>query len=139
MKLSERTMYVKDRNRLRKSDFVDDPGTTTNVVTYDKQKNARRALANDIDPSELTSILVKPYSIVRLTDLASGAGRTCTLVDPDAAALLPDGISILDPLGSSLVGCQVGDIVKSWELTRCRHLRIDEIQSPAEPSGGFES
>jgi hypothetical protein len=139
MKLSVRKMNVKDRNGLRQSDFVVDPRTTSNVATYDKARRAPHAHVHDVDPGESPDVLVKPYSVVRLTDLGSGSRRTCTLVDPDAASLFPDGISFLDPLGSSLVGCQVGDIVKCWELARCRDLRIDEIQSPPEPNGVFES
>lgn len=64
-------------------------------------------------------------SRVRLTDLASGRSRTCTIVEPEDSVIVPDGISISCPLGAALMGCQVGDVIQCWELTRSRDLRID--------------
>lgn len=75
-----------------------------------------------------TDALVSVNSRVRLTDLASGRSRTCTIVEPENTAVVPDGISVTVPLGAALVGCQVGDVVRCWELTRFRELRIAEIE-----------
>jgi transcription elongation GreA/GreB family factor len=66
-------------------------------------------------------------STVKLRDVESGAERICTIVEPPDLFLVRGAISVFDPLGNSLLGRAVGDIVECWELTRHRRVQIAAI------------
>lgn len=68
--------------------------------------------------------LVTMNTCVTLVDVDTGERRTHTLVYPEYFDLLPDAVSILDPLGTALIGCQPGDVVQCPCGRRCRVAEI---------------
>ena len=70
-----------------------------------------------------------------LDDLDTGESSTVTLVYPDEQDLASDGVSILDPLGTALIGCQVGDVVKCPDEQCRKRLRVSEIIYQPEQAG----
>ena len=81
--------------------------------------------------------LVTMNTTVRLADLRSRKARTVTLVYPGDVDLASDGISILEPLGTALLGCKVGDVVQ-YPVEKCqRRFRIEEVVYQPEHAGAF--
>ncbi|WP_346796024.1 nucleoside diphosphate kinase regulator [Halomonas sp. Bachu 37] len=81
-----------------------------------------------LNPEDIPDDVVSMNSQVRFTDLNRGAQMIRTLVYPHSLASVPDGISVMAPIGAALIGLKVGDII-DWPLpnnTEAR-LRIDAI------------
>ena len=62
--------------------------------------------------------------------------RTVTLVYPDDIDLASDGVSILEPLGTALLGARVGDVIQC-PAEKVGRLRIVEILYQPEHLGAF--
>lgn len=80
------------------------------------------------DPEDIPDNVVSMNSQVRFTDLTRGTKMIRTLVYPHSLEKVPDGISVMAPIGAALIGLRVGDIIE-WPLpnnTEAR-LRIDAI------------
>jgi regulator of nucleoside diphosphate kinase len=80
------------------------------------------------DPEDIPDDVVSMNSQVRFTDLSRGTKMIRTLVYPHSLGSVPDGISVMAPIGAALLGLRIGDIIE-WPLpnnTETR-LRIDAI------------
>lgn len=91
-----------------------------------------------VEPAAAPANLVTMNSTVQLVDIDYGGERICTLVYPEAVNHTPGGVSVFDPLGTSLIGCEVGDVISCWESTRCRRLRVADILSQPERNGALD-
>jgi regulator of nucleoside diphosphate kinase len=71
--------------------------------------------------------VVTMNSTVRLVCMKSTEELTCTVVYPDDVELVDDGVSVLEPMGSLLIGCEVGDLLECNELVAPGPWRVAEI------------
>lgn len=74
-------------------------------------------------------------STVLLSKHASDEQRTVTLVYPDDLDLIADGISVLDPRGTDLLGRRVGDLVHWSAGGSRRDIRIEDVVYQPELAG----
>ncbi|MGO1395669.1 MAG: nucleoside diphosphate kinase regulator [Halomonas sp.] len=80
------------------------------------------------DPEDIPDDIVSMNSQICFTDLARGSKMIRTLVYPHSLESVPDGISVMAPIGAALIGLRIGDTIE-WPLpnnTEAR-LRIDAI------------
>lgn len=83
--------------------------------------------AEVVDPTLMPSGLVAMNSTVRLRDLDTDEIETYTLVFPQEADIERNLISVLAPVGTAIIGCQVGDVV-TWSVPRGRvQLQIEHV------------
>lgn len=93
--------------------------------------------AESVEAQAAPEDLVTMNTTVRLAELPSEKRRTVTLVYPDDVDLVSEGVSILEPLGTALLGCKVGDVIQCpAEKCRCR-FRIVEVVYQPEHAGAF--
>ena len=88
------------------------------------------SLLNDAKPIDLdkaAKTLVTMDSAVRLVDCESGLSRLVTLTYPQDVELVPHGVSVFDPLGIALIGCEEGDVVQCPDEACRRRMRIDKV------------
>jgi regulator of nucleoside diphosphate kinase len=76
---------------------------------------------------DVPETLVTMNSTVRVVDLDSGEQRTVTIVYPQETEESADAISVTDPLGVAILGCQVGDVVQSLDDSIEENLRVIEL------------
>ena len=125
------------------------------VTSTDRQRLRVRALRRDrkspltqqianllaqaaiIHSEDANADLVTMNSTVTLLDVDSGSERVCTLVYPDAAGLVPGGVSVFSTLGTALIGCYEGDVITCPERDRNRRLRVVEIRFQPEREQAF--
>lgn len=89
--------------------------------------------AHPVEAKRVPESVVTMNTTVRIVDGETGESRSVTLAYPDDLELLPDAISVLDPLGIALIGRAVGDVVKcSDEEGR---WRVTEILYQPEQAG----
>jgi regulator of nucleoside diphosphate kinase len=112
MSLSESGASAPFRELLENSDLVASPAVPATVVTMYTQ-----LLAQDVTGGE-------PYKV--------------TLCYPDDAAPSEGFISVLSPLGGSLLGLRVGDVAQ-WHTPRGeeRMVRVVEVLFQPEASGDY--
>jgi regulator of nucleoside diphosphate kinase len=84
-------------------------------------------------PEDLVTMNAK----VRLEALPTEKQRTATLVYPDDVDLASDGVSILAPLGTALLGSKVGDVVQCAAAKGVRRFRVVEIIYQPEHARAF--
>ncbi|MCG6658513.1 nucleoside diphosphate kinase regulator [Halomonas campisalis] len=91
-----------------------------------------------IDPEDIPEDVVSMNSQVQFTDLTRGRQMIRTLVYPHALAATEDGLSVMAPIGASLIGLRIGDTI-DWPLPDGGEatLRIDAILWQPEREGQF--
>ena len=91
-----------------------------------------------IDPEDIPEDVVSMNSQVQFTDLTRGRQMIRTLVYPHALADTEDGLSVMAPIGASLIGLRIGDTI-DWPLPGGGEatLRIDAILWQPEREGQF--
>jgi regulator of nucleoside diphosphate kinase len=91
--------------------------------------------ANVVGPDALPADIVTMESTVQYEDLASGELEEYTITFPDRANIETKRISILAPIGTALIGCRVGDLVKWSTPGGIRQLKVRRVTPPsAEPA-----
>jgi len=92
--------------------------------------------ATVIDPLALPDDVVAMDSTVAFEDLGSGETEEYTIVFPEEADVARNRISILAPIGTALIGCRAGDIVRWPTPGGIRKLKIRRVSAPAVEAGG---
>lgn len=95
------------------------------------------AHAKCVNPREVPPDLVTMNSRVRLLDLQNGETVIGALHFPKDAANSPEGISILETLGTALLGGRPGDVIVADTAGVSRNYRIEEILYQPEAAGDF--
>lgn len=89
-------------------------------------------------PQDIPGDTITMNSRVRLVDLDTGEEEIYTLVFPDHADLGQGKISVLAPIGTAMLGYEVGDTFE-WEVPAGkRRLQVKEILYQPEASGDFD-
>lgn len=94
--------------------------------------------ANITQPESIPDDVVTMNSTVRLVQVESAAEVTCTVVYPEDVDLIDDGVSVLEPPGVRLIGCEVGDLVECEIQSDRGPWRIAQIVFQPERVGKFE-
>lgn len=83
-----------------------------------------------LDPADVPLNAVTLNSTVEFEDLGTGEVEEYTITFPEKADIDRKKISILAPIGTALIGCRVGDIVK-WSMPGgIRQLRVCRVTQP---------
>ncbi len=93
-----------------------------------KDKLAR---AEVIDCSEVDCVRAVFGTVVTLTDMETDAEITYQLLGPEEADVKKGSISVLSPLGRSVLGKEVGDEVKAKTPGGNREFEVVEIHAAA--------
>ncbi len=93
--------------------------------------------AEAVRSASISDDVVTMNSTVHLVSQMSGAEVIRTVVYPEDVELVDDGVSVLDVLGSELIGCEVGDEVE-WKRQEDRGpWRITSIVFRSDRAGRF--
>jgi regulator of nucleoside diphosphate kinase len=94
--------------------------------------------AKIVEPQEVPPTVVTMNSTVSLVDVETGEEETYTLVFPEDADISQGKISVLAPIGTAMLGYEIGDVFE-WEVPAGkRRLRIEKILYQPEASGNFD-
>lgn len=94
--------------------------------------------AEIVSPQEVPEDVITMNSTVCLVDLDTGEEEIYTLVFPEDAELRQGKISIFAPIGTAMLGYEVGDVFE-WEVPAGkRRLRVEKILYQPEASGDFD-
>lgn len=125
-----------DRCHLGRLLLSDDARSVTPRQLLD-QLEWRLETAVAVQPGLVPDDLVTMNSTVRLVSVNSAAEMVCTIVYPEDVELVEDGISVLELLGTRLIGCEVGDLVEYEGPNNRGPWRVAEILFQPERAGEF--
>lgn len=94
--------------------------------------------AHVVDSKTIPKDVVTMNSRARFVDLYTGEERVCTVVFPSDANIEQDKISVLAPIGTALLGYQVGDTIEWRVPSGNKQVRIEEILYQPEAAGHFD-
>jgi regulator of nucleoside diphosphate kinase len=96
------------------------------VAFYLEQELDQATIAADADP-----FTVQMGSVVRFRDHASGKVHDIQLVYPPESSLAEGRLSVLTPVGSALLGQQVGTVAECRDAVgRTKTLTVLSVQPP---------
>jgi regulator of nucleoside diphosphate kinase len=125
-----------DLKRLQK--LIDDAhyGAHRGSSDYDRLK-AELDRAQVVSPQSVSHTVITMNSTIVLLDLDTGEEETYTLVFPEQASIEHGRISILAPIGTAMLGYEVGDIFE-WEVPDGqRRLQVTQILYQPESAGDY--
>lgn len=94
--------------------------------------------AEVVAPQDIPVDVITMNSTVCLVDLDTGEEETYTLVFPEDADLKLGKISVLAPIGTAMLGYEVGDVFE-WEVPAGkRNLKVKKILYQPEASGDYD-
>lgn len=123
-----------DAERLQR--LIDDASEKDQAVAEMLENELSRGVV--VDPKEIPDNVVSMNSQIQFTDLTRDKQMIRTLVYPHALSSTEDGLSVMAPIGASLLGLKVGDTI-DWPLPNNSQtqLRIDAILWQPEREGQF--
>lgn len=91
-----------------------------------------------VRPQEIGADIVTMYSKLRVVDPATGDERSITLCYPEDADAAQGMISVLSPVGTSLLGLRVGESAR-WQGAdgKPAELSVRAIEFQPEASGDY--
>lgn len=104
---------------------------------YDQALKRELDIANVVDPKEIPADVITMNSRVRLIE-EGGEHLVYSLVFPDDADFEEGKISILSPIGSSLIGYRVGDLISFPTPKGSKQVRVEDILYQPEHAGDFD-
>ena len=94
--------------------------------------------AEQVRPQEIAPDVVTMLSKLRVADPATGAERSITLCYPAEADAAQGMISVLSPLGTSLLGLRVGEVARWRGIDgKTAELVVRAIEFQPEASGDY--
>ena len=134
----EREIYITDFDLKRLLELLPPDSTLREKVgecfhRLEHELNRARAMRSD----EIPAAVVTMNSVVRLKEIPSGEEKVYTLVFPGDADLRANKISVLAPIGTAMLGYQVGDTVEWPVPVGMKTLRVEEILYQPEASKDF--
>jgi regulator of nucleoside diphosphate kinase len=91
--------------------------------------------AKVVSSEEIPENVVTMNSLVKLKELKSGAEMELTLVYPKDADLSKFKISVLAPVGTSILGCKVGDQVERSDTRNTVVYKVMDVLYQPEAAG----
>lgn len=132
--MSKKIIYITKNDLKRLNKFLEYQGID---LPYIEKLKKELSTAVIFDSKEIPEHIVTMNSIVHIKYLDTGEEKTFILVFPDKADSVKK-ISVLSPLGSSVLGYHEGDIFE-WEFPEgVRKLQIMEIIYQPERVGNLE-
>ena len=124
--------HVRILNLLRRQAAAGSPSAQT------EQLGEVIDFADQVRPQEIAGNVVTMYSKIRVAEPGGGADRSMTLVYPPDADAAQGMISVLSPIGTSLLGLSVGDVARWQGLDgKPGALEVRAIEFQPEASGDY--
>jgi regulator of nucleoside diphosphate kinase len=112
------------------------------ALDADSNRHLTRLIA-ELQRAEVVAADEVPHDVVTmnsevvLRDEDTGETETYTLVYPNQADIAQNRLSVLAPIGTAILGYQVGDVIRWSVPAGVRRVRIEEVVFQPERVGAF--
>lgn len=137
-KTEERSIYITSFDLLRLEELLEviSEYSTRDNKHLDELTN-ELFRAEVVDAKNIPPDVITMNSKVRLVDMESKEDKIYTLVFPSEANIDENKISILAPIGTAMLGYNVGDIIK-WQVPAgAKKLKVKAILYQPEAAGDY--
>lgn len=86
--------------------------------------------ATVVDPAAFPADVVTMDSAVEFEDLETGEIEEYTITFPELADVDAGRISVLAPIGTALIGCRAGSVIKWSTPGGVRRLKVRRVTAP---------
>lgn len=132
--MSTRNIYITDADMKRLRPLVEEMKNSRDDLRMLQRELER---AHIVVPEEVPPRVVTMNSKVRVRDVVADEVETYTLVFPDQANIELNKISVIAPIGTAMLGQQVGDEFV-WQVPGGPvRLRVEEVLYQPEAAGHF--
>ena len=128
-------LIVSSRDLARLEALLDSPVLSRHPAAIALMDELNRAEVRA--PEDIPSDVVTMHSRVECEDIASGEEHVLTLVYPNEADVERHRVSVLAPVGSALLGLQVGDVI-DWPMPGGRSARLQVLAVRYQPEAAGE-
>jgi len=137
--MSERIIRITELDRKRLLHLIQDAQASEyRGSVYLEKLRGELERAEIVASQDIPGDVITMNSTVMLTDLDTAEEETYTLVYPENADASQGKVSILAPVGTAMLGYQVGDVFE-WEVPAGkRRLKVEKILYQPEASGDFD-
>ena len=113
-------------------------GPQNSLYAYAMALKSEMDRASVVPAKEVPADVVTMNSRVKVRDVKTRKIETYVLVYPWEASSIEDGLSVLAPIGTALLGTRVGDVV-SWRVPGGqRTLRVESVLYQPEAAGQYD-
>ena len=134
---NQQIMISKDDHKRLESLFSSRFATAFGDKPYLQSLRGELNIATIVNHDEIPPDVVTMGSIVRLREVSNKRSYTYTLVYPEDANIAEGKLSVLAPIGTAILGCRVGDLVR-WQVpSGLIRLRIEELIFQPERDGAI--
>ncbi|NLX22260.1 MAG: nucleoside diphosphate kinase regulator [Phycisphaerae bacterium] len=133
--MAKRQLYM-TKNDMDRLDYL-----LIALVAQAPDPEALEALQSELDNARLVSSEAVPPDVVtmnskvRVRNLENGEERIITLVFPEHADPAVGKVSVLEPVGTAILGYQVGDEIQ-WTSSKTKlRLKVEEMLYQPEAAG----
>jgi regulator of nucleoside diphosphate kinase len=115
-------------------------GPQNSLFGYAEALRGEMGKASVVPQREVPADVVTMNSRVKVRDVKTRKVETYVLVYPWEASMTEDGLSVLAPVGTALIGARAGDVVSCRvpKQERERALRVEGVLFQPEAAGQFE-
>ncbi len=136
---AEKPIYITEFDLNRLNNLIQDAHATDyHKSDYLRKLEAELKRAKIVPSSEIPNNVITMNSTVRLIDEEYNEEETYTLVFPENADLSQGKVSVLAPIGTAMLGYQVGDSFDWVVPMGTRKLKVVEIVYQPEAAGDEE-
>jgi regulator of nucleoside diphosphate kinase len=136
--MSHKPIQITEFDRHRLQQLLEDASRTNFRGREDLAGlQAELARAEIVAPRTVSHNVITMNSTVVLLDLEMGDEETYTLVFPEQADIAAGKISVLAPIGTAMLGYEVGDVFEWVVPAGTRRLQVKEIIYQPEAAGDF--
>jgi regulator of nucleoside diphosphate kinase len=107
------------------------------ALPYVEALETELARASVVEPEQMPADVATMNSVVRYRDLAAAQEHRVTLVYPQHLADTPNGLSVLAPVGSALLGLRVGQSIH-WQVPGGHRIALELLGIDYQPEAAGE-
>ncbi|MDD2335151.1 MAG: nucleoside diphosphate kinase regulator [Geobacteraceae bacterium] len=93
--------------------------------------------AEIVESTEIPSNVITMNSKVLFDDLENNTSKEYILVFPREADIEQNKVSVLSPIGTAMLGCRVGHVIKIKTPTGERRMKVGKILYQPEKAGDY--
>jgi len=137
-KTGSKTIYITDNDMTRLEELLEVAGeNVTRDNKHLEELSSELLKAEVVNSAEIPANVVTMNSQVLLLDMDTNESKTYQLVFPRDANLEQNRISILAPIGTAMLGCRVGNVIRWNAPAGVRRMKIAKILYQPEAAGDY--
>lgn len=133
-----KSIYITEKDMARLEELLSVTGESISRDQKHLEELSEELMSAEVvESDDIPSNVITMNSIVLLNDLERSEHMAYTIVFPREANIEQNRVSVLSPLGTAMIGCRVGHVLKFRTPTGERRMKVVKILYQPEKAGDF--